>query len=217
MSPAGEPQERFAPPSEADVARLVRDHPLAWVISHTTDDFRCTALPLRPEGREARAGAAPIQAFHGHFAASNPHSALVRQLPRALVLFMGVNGYVSPSWMHDRTQAPTWNYASLQYLVDIELLDRDDQRDGVLGEAVADQEAGRTRAWQASEMGARYQTLAKRVVAFRAVVVERRAKFKLGQDERDDVYADITQALSGGGQTELREWMERANAPRRGC
>jgi transcriptional regulator len=205
-------EARYAPPSEAEVARLVREHPLAWVVSHADGDFCATALPLRPEGEDETR---PIAAFLGHFATSNPHADLVRRAPHALVLFLGLNGYVSPSWMRDRTQAPTWNYASVQYLVDIEPLEAPARRDAVLADAVAAQEAGRPHAWQAGEMGARYATLAKRVLAFRAVVVERRAKFKLGQDERDDVYVDITQALGRDGPSELRAWMERANAARR--
>jgi transcriptional regulator len=203
---------RYAPASEAEVARLVRSHPLAWVVTRAGGDFCATALPLRPEGHD---DTQPIAAFLGHFAASNPHADLARREPRALLLFLGVNGYVSPSWMQDRTQAPTWNYASVQYLVDIAPLEAPAQRDGVLADVVAAQEAGRRNAWHAGEMGTRYELLAKRVLAFRAVVVERRAKFKLGQDERDDVYADITLALRRDGEPELLDWMERANPTRR--
>ncbi len=204
---------RYAPASEAEIARLVRSHPLAWVVSRADGDFRATALPLRPEGDD---DTKPIAAFLGHFAVSNPHAELARREPRALLLFLGVNGYVSPSWMHDRTQAPTWNYASVQYLVDIVPFEAPAGRDALLADAVAAQEAGRPDAWHAGEMGARYELLAKRVLAFRAVVVERRAKFKLGQDERDDVYAEITQALGRDGDPELLDWMERANPTRRG-
>lgn len=206
------PVDRFAPQSEAQVAQLVREHPLAWLVSHSEGEVRATALPLLPEGDD---DTRPIGAFLGHFATSNPHSQLVRREPRALLLFAGVSGYISPSWMRDRTQAPTWNYASVQYLVDLQLLEAPKPRDEVLADAVAAHEAGRPQAWHAGEMGARYETLARRVLAFRAVVVARRAKFKLGQDERDDVYADISAAMAGDGATaELKQWMDRANKGR---
>jgi hypothetical protein len=44
--------------------------------------------------------------------------------------------------------------------------------------------------------------------------VLRRVKFKLGQDERDDVYADICTAMDTGGNSDLSTWMGRANIHR---
>jgi hypothetical protein len=75
-------------------------------------------------------------------------------------------------------------------------------------------ETGRENAWSAAEMGARYAILANRIVAFRANIVQRRVKFKLGQDERDDVYADICTAMDAGGNADLGTWMRRANIHR---
>ena len=203
--------DRFAPTSEAEVTRLVHENPLAWVVTMTGADFRATALPLRP----IVVGEDPsVSAFQGHFARSNDHVSMARDHPRALLLFMGVNGYISPSWMRDRTQAPTWNYAGAQFLVDIEFIDDAPGRDAVLEDLVNAMESGRENAWSAADMGVRYAMLADRIVAFRANIVQRRVKFKLGQDERDDVYADICTALDAGGNPDLRAWMRRANIHR---
>jgi transcriptional regulator len=139
---------------------------------------------------------------------------MARDHPRALLLFMGVNGYISPSWMRDRTQAPTWNYVGAQFLVDIEFIDDVPGRDAVLEDLVNAMETGRENAWSGAEMGARYAILANRIVAFRANIVQRRVKFKLGQDERDDVYADICTAMDAGGNPDLGAWMRRANVHR---
>jgi transcriptional regulator len=205
---------RYAPASEADVTRLVLENPLAWVVSTTADEWRATPLPLRPEGAGADE---PIAALLGHFARSNPHADLVRRQSRALVLFTGVQGYISPSWLHDRTQAPTWNYATIQYAVDIQLMADDIGPHGVLGDLVGAIESGRPSAWSPAEMGARYELLAQRIIAFRAVIQERRVRFKLGQDERDDVFHDIVAALEAEGATRLSAWMKRANATRSRC
>lgn len=45
-------------------------------------------------------------------------------------------------------------------------------------------------------------------------VIEIRAKFKLGQDERDDVFVDITTGLARSGQDELLQWMKVFNPGR---
>jgi transcriptional regulator len=199
---------RYAPASEADVTRLVLENPLAWVVSTTADEWRATPLPLRPEGARADE---PIAALLGHFARSNPHVDLVRRRPRALALFTGVQGYISPSWLRDRTQAPTWNYATIQYVVDIQFMADDIGPHGVLGDLVGAMESGRPNAWSPAEMGARYEMLAQRIIAFRAVIQERRVRFKLGQDERDDVFRDIVAALETERAPQLCAWMKRAN------
>lgn len=201
---------KFAPPSEADVTRLVTENPLAWVVAAPGEDLFATSLPLRPvldaSGR--------IERLLGHCARSNPVVNALRRNPRALLLFMGPNEYISPSWMKDRTQAPTWNYATVQYVVEIELIDDDTTLDEVLRDLVGAMEAGRPRAWSTTEMGERYRALARRIIPFAARIRERRAKFKFGQDERDDTYSDIVSGLEAGGLKELREWMRRANSSR---
>jgi predicted FMN-binding regulatory protein PaiB len=202
--------DEFAPPTPADVVRLLHDHPLAWVVSAATADFAAALLPLRPRFDES----GQLLELDGHMSRANPLVAAFRTEPRALVLFMGPQGYVSPSWMADRTQAPTWNYAAAQFTVDVSLLGTDAELDPLLDDMVDAMEANRDHAWRAAEMGPRYRKLANRIIGFRAVVRSGRVKFKLGQDERDDVYRDIVTGLSSTGSEELAEWMRRCNAGR---
>jgi len=149
----------------------------------------------------------------GHFARSNDHVAFLKRIPRAAMLVLGPHGYISPSWMNDRTQAPTWNYASAQFLVEVEFFEDPQQIEAHLHDLVAAMEAGRPRRWSVEEMGRRYQSLSQRVIGFRANVRAIRAKFKLGQDERDDVFRDIIADLEQSSeQDELLEWMQQFNA-----
>jgi len=207
--------QKFAPPSEADVTRLVLEYPFSWLITMAPEgEFAATPLPLRPVIDER----GEVSALLGHFARSNPHVTLLRRAPRTLVLFMGPHGYISSSWLADRTRTPTWNYATAQYLVDIELIDDDPAAtDEIVGDLIGAMEAKRPGAWSSEEMGSRYARLITGIIAFRAHIRERRVKFKLGQDERDSEYADIMRALAtAGGDRTLLEWMQRANPSRSG-
>jgi transcriptional regulator len=200
----------FAPASDEQVLRLVLAHPLAWVVSNDGASFRATPLPLRPRvGSGGR-----IEALEGHMARSNAHCAALQRDGRALILFSGPQGYISPSWVSDRTWAPTWNYAVVQFLVTIAFDEEPARLDAHLADLVGTMERGRPGAWQPSEMGARYETLKRRIVPFEARVVEQRAKFKLGQDERDTVFADISAALDRSGPEELLAWMRELNPGR---
>jgi transcriptional regulator len=201
----------FAAREPGDVAFLARAHPLAWVVSLGSEGLLATPLPLLAhtdaDGR--------LAALEGHYARSNPQVTALRADPRALLLWMGPQGYVSPSWMADRTQAPTWNYASAQCRVRIHFDDDPDALRAHLESLVAAHEAGRPRPWRPEEMGARYDTLAARIVSFRAEPTQVDARFKLGQDERHDVYADILQGLQRpGGAPALCDWMRRFNPGR---
>lgn len=200
----------FAPPSERDVTRLVLDHPFAWVVTAVDGEMAATPLPIRPV--LDRAG--HVTLLRGHFSRSNPHVAHVRRVSRSMVLFMGPHGYISASWLRDRTRTPTWNYAMVQYLVDIELVEDEAGTDALMRDLVDAMELDQDRPWSLEEMGPRYRNLAQGVVGFHAHIRARRAKFKLGQDERSTEYADIMAALGVRGERALREWMEEANAGR---
>jgi predicted FMN-binding regulatory protein PaiB len=210
--------DRFAPRSNEDLLRLVQKQPLAWVVSGSAaeDNFRATLLPILIETNADGS----IARLVGHFARSNDQYKLLMQDPKAVMLVLGTNGYISPSWMQDKTQAPTWNYASAQFFVDVEFFEQPKDIEAHLRELVETMEGQTTRAttspaWQVDDMGARYASLSRGVIGFRARVRSVRAKFKLGQDERDDVFADIMRGLTlGGSGAELPAWMRDFNSGR---
>jgi predicted FMN-binding regulatory protein PaiB len=193
----------FQPRSDQDVLRLLREQPFGWLICGHGESFRASAIPFRP-GLDP---AGRLIGLWGHLPRSNPQVELLRRDPRAEILILGANGYVSPSWMADRTQAPTWNYVSVQFLTDIVFLEDDAALERILRDLVGAMEAGRANAWSIEDMGARYARLAQRIIAFEANIVEVRPRFKLGQDERRDVFADIMTGLEAEEADDLRKWM----------
>ena len=201
-------EDRFAARSPEDISRLILDHPLAWVVGGEGGYFPATLLPIRavtgPDGS--------VRDLVGHFARSNPQVEALKRRPRALFLFLGPHGYVSPSWMGDRTQAPTWNYASAQFMAEVEFVDTPEATQSLLRDLVQAMETGRPDAWSLEAMGPRYERLSRGVIGFRARAVETRARFKLGQDERPDVFADILAGLDRGEETSLAGWMRAFNA-----
>ena len=119
--------DRFAPQSAEQVLRLVHQHPLAWIVSQGADGLRASPMPLRPRvGRDGR-----IAALEGHLPRSNPQLASIQRDPRALLLTAGPQGYASPSWVSDRTWAPTWNFAVVQFAVTFEFDETPDQQKAI--------------------------------------------------------------------------------------
>jgi transcriptional regulator len=157
---------RFAARDEGDVVNLVTRHPLAFLVSAAGERMHATPLPMRIE----RLADGRIASLSGHIARANPQVPALRANPRATLLFLGAQAYVSPSWLNDRTQSPTWNYACVNFSARIEFLDDAASIEHIVRDLVDAMEAGRQRAWSVDEMHARYAQLATRIVAFRANV-----------------------------------------------
>jgi predicted FMN-binding regulatory protein PaiB len=143
----------FAPSDQRDLALFIEKHPLAHVISASGDEIEAT--PLRLIAETDAAGV--VVALIGHFARANRHVESLRQTSRALCIFHGAHGYVSPSWMRDRTQAPTWNFETAHLVVEVAFAEHENETakaielllDAVEGEAP-------TR-WRSHELGDRYK------------------------------------------------------------
>jgi len=194
----------FDPRSEADLLRLIEEYPLAWVVSVGGSGFGASALPLLaepdPDGR--------IASLLGHFALSNPHVAMLSAAPQATILFMGPQGYVSPELVSRPGWAPTWNYATAQFNVEIEWLPQ--QNAQALDKLVQRMERDRREPWAISRMGSRYDVMVKKIVAFRAHVRSARGRFKLGQDESTQTRREILERLDNA---DLLRWMTEFNPP----
>jgi acetyl esterase/lipase/predicted FMN-binding regulatory protein PaiB len=195
----------FQARSSDDLIDLVRQQPLAWIVSGAAGALNATPLPVQlvcdTDGRPAK--------ILGHFARRNAHLAALTADPRATVLLIGPHGYISPSWFADRSQAPTWNYGCAIFDVEVVLKDSPADAQRLLGGLVDQVECDRPGRWRMQEMGARYERLAANIVGFEADVIQARAKFKYGQDERDDVFADILRGLDILDQPVLAGWMRR--------
>ena len=191
----------------ADIAWFVREHILGLVISTKDHETLTTPLPLLSEVDENGA----VRSFLGHFALSNRQVELIRHQPRALIVFQGPHAYIRPGWISQVGWAPTWNYALAQFEVDISLLPT--ESDSAIRTLVSTLEGESSDSWRVESVGVRYDSMVKRVIAFRANVVSSRGRFKLGQDESDQTFQEILSAL---GEEPIASLMRRFRRHREG-
>lgn len=191
----------YEPRSPSDIARLVAEYPLCWVVSGSSEDRHATPLPLLGETD----GDGRVHSLLGHMARSNPQQAALEKDPRATVLCMGPQNYISPRIVSNPTWGPTWNYAVCRFEVDVRFAP--DENDTALWRLAAALEGNGEGAWTPDRMGPRYEQLKPRIVAFHARVRETHARFKLGQDESEAVFGEIVDGLAD---PTLAEWMRRS-------
>jgi transcriptional regulator len=190
----------FQPRSETDIAALIEAYPLAWILSGTAGAMAATPLPLLAETD----GDGMVKSLFGHFARSNPQVARLEAEPRATILFMGPNGYIPPRLVSNPTWGPTWNYAVIRFETELRFVP--EETESSVERLAAALEDGAADPWTPERMGPRRAELARRIVAFRAQVLETHARFKLGQDEAKQTFDEIVAGLDDAA---LAAWMTR--------
>lgn len=193
----------WSPRNPSEIASLVAQHPLAWVVS-AAPAFQATPLPLVADLGEDGG----VEALVGHFALRNPQVEALKAEPRAMVLFQGASGYISPELITQPQWAPTWNYAVARFEVEVQFAPEDNG--AALDRLIVHMEGDGPDRWSVDRMGERYEPMARHIIAFRAKVLSCDATFKLGQDERPE---SLSQILAGHPDAALTAAMREANTP----
>ena len=179
--------------TDRDVIRdVVTDHDFAVVISHLASGAQFVDhLPLHYDHASGT--------FFGHFAQANPHSSGVLAADNVTAVFSGAHAYVSPRWLSDTANVPTWNYVAVHVHGHAEPMPEWETIES-LAEQVARQEAHVARPWTIGELGGDLmKSLTAALVGFRLVPCRIEAKAKLSQTRAPDDRARIIQALDDRG------------------
>ena len=92
---------------------LIRSYPLGLLISHGPSGLLANAIPFLIDAEASRFGT-----LLAHVARANPQWKDLQVAEEALVVFQGVDHYISPSWYETKRETgkvvPTWNYLIVQ-------------------------------------------------------------------------------------------------------
>ncbi len=194
----------FAAEDRAMAIELVRDHPLASLISN--DDAGLPFVSHLPLHLEQRGEALVLL---GHCAKPNPHWRYLRARPTAVVTFLGPHAYMSPRVYPDLVRVPTWNYLAVHCTVQATLIDDALAKDRLLKKLIADHDPAYAPQWIG--LGTEYQhKMLAGIVAFELQVTGLQCKLKLNQ-HRPEAYARMRAGYSAGGENEraLGLWMDK--------
>lgn len=201
---------RYAALNAGDLVRLVDENPVVWIFLEDEEGAFVTAAPVRPVTADGR-----LRQLIGHVPRGTRMHRALKAPCGGLILALGPHGYISPSWISDRTQAPTWNFASAQFVAILQAIEDPTMLEDHLRDLVNAMERNRAKAWRVEEMGPRMKRLAAGVVAFEAKITDRECRFKLGQNEDDQTFAEIMRGLELEKNEGLRRWMREFNPSRR--
>ena len=202
--------DAFADPRPQTVERLLREHPLGLLVVHVNGQMEGNHLPWVFDP-----SVGPHGVLRGHVARAHGFwSACPQQMP-ALVVFQGVQGYISPNGMPSKQathrQVPTWNYEAVHMQGTLHL--RDDPRfvRGVLAQLTRTHEATQNSPWKMGDAPPDYlDEMIARVIGVEVTVASVQVKAKLSQNKSAEDRAGLVQALQAQGRLDLAQAMRSA-------
>lgn len=186
---------------------LIRRHPLGLLISAGPEGPAANPLPflldtkVQPHGR-----------LRAHLAKANPQWREIADSPEVpvLVVFQGVDTYVTPSWYETKRETgkvvPTWNYAIVQVRGRARIVDDKEWLSGQIAELTAAHEAGRAEPWQVTDApGAFIEAQIKGIVGLEIEITEISGKWKVSQNRPVADRAGVAEGLEANGDAPAAE------------
>ncbi len=172
---------------DADVRAVVRDYPLAVLVSNGPEAPFATHLPIVAAPGEPAAGGLAGTVLLGHLNRANGHWAALADGPQAQLIFVGPHHYITPAVYLETPAAPTWNYVSVHLRGRVEpITDRAETlRVVTLTAATFERDFG--DGWSAADSHGYFARIVGGVGAFRFHVQAQDSMFKLSQEKSPEV------------------------------
>jgi len=173
---------------------LVREHPLATLVSTGADGLIATHLPMLWDPEPA-----PYGTLTGHVARPNPHGRTVAAGVESLAIFVGAEGYVSPSWYPAKREhgkvVPTWNYAAVHAYGEVRWIDDVDWLRAFVTRLTDLHEASSATPWKVTDAPESYiEQMLRGIVGLEMPIRRIEGKWKLSQNRPE---ADVEGTIAG--------------------
>jgi transcriptional regulator len=151
-------------------------------------------LLLDPEG-------GPLGTLHGHLARANPHwQDLARGAP-TLAVFLGPEGYVSPSWYPTKARTgkvvPTWNYVAVHASGPVAMVEDAARLLDLVTRLTERHEARFARPWRVADAPASFvEAMLRAIVGFEMRIERLEGKWKLSQNRPAEDRAGVVEGLA---------------------
>ena len=202
--------DHFAETRSPALQQLIAEHPLGMLVTHGSDGLDADHIPFE---FDPAAGACGV--LSAHVARANP---LWQRCPTGtpvLVVFRGVDGYISPSWYPSKhethRQVPTWNYTAVHAHGTLTI--RDDERfvRGLVARLTRRHEAGESVPWKMGDSAPEYiDSMVRNIVGIEVAVTRLVGKAKLSQNKEPRDRRGAADALQARGADVLARAMRDA-------
>lgn len=196
---------RYASESSEQIDEIVRDFPLATMITVVSGEPHVSHVPLILEKRGEK------RVLVGHLARANPHwKALSGN--ETLAIFHGPQAYITPLW-YEQCDVPTWNYVVAHLSGVPQLLDSEEGTVQALRKLTDRTEGKGGWEFEIPADLAAPGVLMKSIIGFEIPVSTMSAKLKLSQNKSSTDFHGVLRGLETQRTDEqskrVLEWMSR--------
>jgi transcriptional regulator len=190
---------------------LIRLHPLGLLTTAGASGMAATPLPFLVYPGEGANGT-----LRAHMARANPHWRELQGSAECLVVFMGPQGYVTPSWYRTKQETqkvvPTWNYVCVQAWGRPRIVEDAAWLRRQLDDLTRAQESARPAPWAVSDAPEAFIAAQMQAIVGIEIPIDRiEGKWKLSQNrheaDRAGVVAGLSSAEDPNGNPAMAELM----------
>jgi len=200
----------FSEPRVEELHRIVREHPLGMLVTHGPAGLDANHIPFEFDPERG-----PHGTLLAHVARANPLCTEFAGGADVMVVFRGVQGYISPNWYPSKhethRQVPTWNYEVVHAHGRLRLVDDEKFVRGIVARLTRRHEATEPKPWRMGEAPADYlDQMLRAIVGVEIEVVRLEGKRKLSQNREARDVDGAVRALQERGQEALSSAMSGA-------
>lgn len=160
---------------------IIREFPLASLISVTGGDVECSHVPLFLDAEH--------NVLRGHVARANPHWQSLDG-SAALAIFHGPDHYVTPSWyaskQKDGKVVPTWNYVVVHARGRMRVVEDADFLMRTVSEMTTQEEAAFADPWAVADAPVEFiEGMTRSIVGLELAITRLEGKRKLSQNRSE--------------------------------
>ncbi len=181
---------------------LIRDYPLATIVTLSADGLNANHIPLHLADDGSQFGI-----LRGHVARSNPIWVEFDKTLEVLAVFQAANAYISPSWYATKQETgkvvPTWNYAVVHAHGPLRVIDDADWVRNQLVAMTAEQESAFPEPWAVSDAPRDFtERLIEQIVGIEITVTRLAGKWKVSQNQPPENQSGVIKGLNECGKSE---------------
>jgi len=175
---------------------VMRAHPLATLVTAGEGGLIANPVPFVLHADEGEQGV-----LRAHLARPNPQWKAIAAGAEALVIFTGVERYVTPAWYASKQEhgkvVPTWNYVTVQVRGPARAIEDAAWLRTQLDSLTRQQEAPRAQPWSVSDAPEPFVAAQMRgIVGIELEIASLVGKFKLSQNRQDADKRGVFNGLS---------------------